>query len=154
MTASTRSRRVRSTVSASVPVGTTGTPAIPDNGDDFDHFLAHMQGDFLATTGTSPLFETNAAGLYDAYLAGFPAAERQHYRCNCCEQFIERYGHLVRIDEMGLVSSAFWNAAMPKCFAAMEQLVLKAKITGVFKSSDATWGTLNNQAKPSAAWPT
>lgn len=93
-----------------------------------------------------PLFETAAADLFETYLAGIPAGRRQHYRCNCCRRFIERYGGLVTIGEDGNTESILWNVGdLPDFFresaACLYARVERSKVTGVFLSSDSTWGT-------------
>lgn len=92
-----------------------------------------------------PIFTTDAAGLFDAYLSGFPVERRQHYNCHACRRFIERYGNLATIADDGSVQSLLWvDDWIPiffgKSFAAMSAAVRRAKVTGVFLSSDNTWG--------------
>jgi len=93
----------------------------------------------------APLFTTNAAGLSEAYLDGFPEDQRQHHNCRSCKDFIERFGGLVTIDDHGRTTSAvFSGGAAPEGYRnsirAIESIVKKAKITGVFYSSDRVLG--------------
>jgi hypothetical protein len=94
-----------------------------------------------------PLFTTDATGLWEAYLDGLPS-DRQHYNCHACRRFIERYGGLCTIAKDGATWSAVWHGPtshMPNFFwrsiVEIENVVLSAKVTGVFLSSDEVWGT-------------
>jgi hypothetical protein len=98
------------------------------------------------TRALGPLFETDAAGLWEAYLAGIPAESRQHYTCHACRRFIQRFGGLVKISDDGKISPLIFEAnTVPEFFdesvAAMDRIIRGAKVTGVFLSSDKVWGT-------------
>lgn len=119
------------------------------NSDDheYDSFIADLNRRFSKRFGTDKerLFTTDATGLFDAYLAAFPDDTRKFHHCYACRRFLEHFGSLVTIAEGGLTSSAVWddcNAppmyAVP--IAAMERIVRRAKVTGVFLSSEPTWG--------------
>lgn len=113
---------------------------------EYDHFLAQLNKRFQATVdgGNVPLFTTDAAGLYEAYLDSFPTEERQFHNCHACKHFIERYGSLVTIAD-GVTEPAIWRTEeTPPLYAAavsaMHRLTRRAKVTGVFISSLAVWG--------------
>lgn len=124
---------------------------------EYDAYLARMTRRYLANTtnGAAPLFHTDAAGLWAAYLDTFgprPAdgekAEpaRQYHTCNACRHFVERFGDLVTIDENGMATPAFWHeedAPEPyrPAVAAMARIVRRAKVTGVFLSPTVSLGT-------------
>lgn len=119
------------------------------NHDDveFDAYLNHINDRFnaLVAGGKEPLFTTNAEGLWEAYLNSFPADQRQYHNCNACRHFIERFGGLVVIDANREAISAIWNPTRAPSdvrpgIEAMARLVAKAKVTGVFISSDKVWG--------------
>lgn len=113
--------------------------------DQYDRFEAALR-DRIATL-TGPLHETDATpeALWAAYLNGIPEARRQHYSCHACRRFIQRYGGLVRINELGAAVPALWAVDAPAFFIpsieAMYQVAYRAKVTGVFLSSESTWGT-------------
>lgn len=91
------------------------------------------------------LFTTNVEGLYEAYLENLPAEERQTYNCNACRHFINRFGGLVTINEDGEMISAVWDAiSAPKFFAksiaAMNKLVMKSRVDGIFLSDEKNLG--------------
>lgn len=113
--------------------------------DQYPHFSDAIKTRF-AEYSNLPLFMTDAEGLFEAYLDGLPEHARQHYNCNCCRNFINRFGGLVSINENGIVFSALWDELdMPSFFIdsveAMKGIVLKSRVTGVFVSSERTLGT-------------
>ena len=99
---------------------------------------------------TGPLFTTDAEGLADAYLATIPEACRQHYNCRACLTFLDKYGGLVAIREDGRIDPALWGTwdglplVIPPFFVnavvALSHKVSRAKVTGVFLSSEEVWG--------------
>lgn len=99
-----------------------------------------------------PLFTTDAEGLWEAYLAGIPEAQRQHYNCNCCRRFIERYGGLVAINEDAENVPLMWDGELANPFGRVNILlwakVRKARVTGVFLSAEPVWGTPSNVPGP------
>lgn len=117
------------------------------NADDHGYlsYLERVGARFAALPVDATLFETDATGLWEAYLESFPAAERQYHACNSCRRFVETYGALVTIAEDGAIEPAFWNTedcnpgeAAP--VAAMLKLVRRAKVTGPFLTSESIWG--------------
>jgi hypothetical protein len=99
----------------------------------------------LFTTDTRP------TSVWNGYLYNLPEYRRQHYDCRCCRRFIETYGSLVRIDpKSGVARTLLWHDEDRPCigeqvpffepsFVALSSLV--SRVTGVFLSSDAVWGT-------------
>lgn len=93
----------------------------------------------------TPLFTTDADGLFDAFIAALPEHEQQHHTCNACKHFIRRYGGLVTIDDDGTVRPAFWNINdtpelyRPSVFA-MLKIIGKSRVNGVYYTNDRVWG--------------
>jgi hypothetical protein len=121
-----------------------------NHGDaDYDGFLARVNARLLKNCedGASPLFTTDADNLWDLYLSSFAdSADRQYHTCHACRNFIERFGSLATIDTCGYVAPAIWDVddtpdAYVGAVAAMSRAVRRARVTGVFLSPDATWGT-------------
>ena len=101
-----------------------------------------------AEASAGPLFTTTADPdtLWSVYLAGILAERRQHYTCHACRTFVKRFGGLVSIGADGSATPALWSTEdVPEHFrqsvAALSIVVGKAKVTGVFLSSDPVWGT-------------
>ncbi|PYY28210.1 hypothetical protein [Paenibacillus illinoisensis] len=113
--------------------------------DQYPHFSDAIKERFAEYADLS-LFTTDADGLFEAYLNGLPEHARQHYNCNCCLNFINRFGGLVSINDKGEVSSVMWDETQtPNLFIdsvkAMKKIVHKSKVNGVFISSERTLGT-------------
>lgn len=125
------------------------TPRAADEHDAYDAFLAHVAATFLEQCGAEPLFTTGAdvEALWGLYLDGFAdPADRQHHTCHACRHFIQRFGALVTINGDGRTTPAMWSKdGTPEHFrpavAVMAKAVRRAKVVGVFLSSDKTWGT-------------
>jgi hypothetical protein len=137
----------KSAVKRQPKTAASAAAVVEGNRDDaqYDAFLARLQARFIATTNGAPLFETDATGLFAAYLDAFPAADRQHHTCHACRKFVERFGGLVTIDAQGQTAPAIWHedaadGLYAPAIAAMAKLVRKAKVTGVFLASDTVWG--------------
>lgn len=116
-------------------------PQTIDNDQDYELLLQRIDAH-----GATHLFTTDAADLFDTFLANLPIEYRQHYTCNCCRKFIDTYGGLVTIDEAGTQ----WTAVLPfsdpppffrDAIHAVSNKVERAKITGIFYSSAKVWGT-------------
>lgn len=113
--------------------------------DDYKAHLARLEAGFRARVGARQLFTTDAEGIWDAYLGTFPAADRQFHSCNACRHFVERFGHLVVLGDDWQAVPAMWDSDEAQgqelaAIAAMERTVRRAKVTGVFLSSDKVWG--------------
>lgn len=122
------------------------------DGTEFDHLRDFVRSNFAAIPAAIPLFTTDATGLFDVYLSAFPESERQQHNCNCCRQFIERFGGLVTIDEMGSTFPAMWIArdyTFPRKVNATQQFVLtelyasvqNSEVTGIYFNRNQNWGT-------------
>lgn len=116
------------------------------NDQDYWTFLARIQDAFVERVASgTPLFDTNAEGLWDAYLEAFAPEVRQFHNCNACKHFIQRYGALVTIADDGTTTPLLWDQAQAtpeyaQAFAEVYRRVRRAKVTGVFLSSDKVLG--------------
>lgn len=124
---------------------TTTTPLEED--ERYEDFLVSLRADFAAATADQRhLFTTDAGRLFDLFLENLPPERRQHYTCNACRSFVNRYGSLVVISESGRTTPALWDAHQQRApfFAAAvracARAVARARVTGVFLSSAAEWG--------------
>lgn len=126
---------------------TTTAVTSAHNHGDFDGFVRKISDRFARIE--TPVFETDAAGLYQAYLNSFAdPVERQYHTCSCCRAFIERFGHLATVGDNGQLES-IWNAEdAPEHYKAgveaMARLVRRAALTIPFLSSEKMYGTPNS----------
>lgn len=92
----------------------------------------------------TPLFTTEVSNLWDLYLNNLPEDQREHYNCNACRHFVNRFGGLVIITEDGNTKSVLWNIESPKFFEnavnALRREVESATISGVFASDSKVLG--------------
>jgi hypothetical protein len=120
----------------------------------YSHFLNRVQQRFIKNceNGKQPLFLTDVNNLWDVYLNSFPSPHfnddnvRQYYNCRSCQQFIQKYGGLVTIDENGTTIPAMWDIVdapyeLTGTVSALYSAVRSAKVIGVFLSSEKSWGT-------------
>lgn len=114
--------------------------------DEYYKFLESVQNNFNSKIkNATALFKTDSTGLYEAYLNNLPDEARQHYNCNACKHFINRFGDLVTISETGVITSVIWDELnTPKFFApsveAMNKIILKSKVIDVFFSGEDILG--------------
>ncbi|NFN93511.1 hypothetical protein FDB28_05265 [Clostridium botulinum] len=117
-----------------------------NNNDQYPDFEKLVNEYFnLMINKRNKLFTTKCEGLFDTYLENLPQEARQHYNCSTCRKFINKYGGLVTISDMGEIESAIWNDSdVPEFFVssvkAMKNMVLKSKVNGVFLSKNQTLG--------------
>ena len=116
--------------------------------DGYGELLAGIRQEFDKSTkdGSTPLFTTNAGNLYDLLLDGIPEEARQHYNCNACRHFVNRYGGLVKIDEKtGKQTPVMWPEKAPDFFSEavkkIRRKVSASTVTGVFITSKRQLGT-------------
>ena len=116
--------------------------------DGYGELLAGIRQEFDKSTkgGSTPLFTTNAGDLYGLLLDGIPEEARQHYNCNACRHFVNRYGGLVKIDEKtGKQAPVMWPEKAPAFFSEavkkIRRKVSAATVTGVFITSERQLGT-------------
>ena len=115
--------------------------------DQYEPFLKSIRDHFTAfTPHDTPLFTTDAVNLFEAFLKCLPSSARQHYTCNACRHFIEKYGGLVVISPDGVTLPAVWplEVEVPNFFKkavrTLRRLVQRANVTGVFLSSEKVLG--------------
>lgn len=133
---------------ATTGAATTATAsAVMHNQDDYEDFLSSIRKRFESLIGTGrPVFFTDAAGLFDAFLSALPeGATRQHYTCHACRRFVDGFGGLVAIEPDGAAVPLMWDAqGTPELYRppvkALARLVGRAKVAGVFLSSEPKWG--------------
>ena len=140
--------RKRIALSTSAAVAVLAKP-MPHDDPDFDHLIDTMQRHLNeALTNGESLFTTDASGLFQAYLGTFDdPIERQYHNCNNCRHFFERFGGLVTITPEGQTRSVLFDldgaevpATYHEAIFKVRSVVHKASVTGVFYSSDTSYG--------------
>ena len=127
-------------------MGEEPTLGLPSIDRDYDTLLARIRERFLANLESGgALFTTDATCLFESYIDALPAADRQSHRCDACRRFLGTFGGLVTIDAKGVTRPAVWhNLKTPDYYApavaALDRLVRRARVTGVFLSSLEVWG--------------
>lgn len=113
----------------------------------YHNYLQAIQDRFLAVIGTGKtlLFQTAVADLFDRFLNALPLADRQHYTCHTCRNFVRTFGGLVVVNADGSLTSLFWNPAdapddIRSGIDIMQRLVESSRITEVFNATGSTWG--------------
>lgn len=131
---------------APAPRSRTKKPVVAGNLKDrtYSAFLGQIQRRYNAVAKEHQLFQTDATGLWEAYLKAFPAADRQYNNCNCCRRFVEAYGGLVIIHESGKTES-LWDgldADSPETVAlrVLARRSRAARVVGPFLSKDKLLG--------------
>lgn len=114
--------------------------------DEYESFLTSIQGrlNLAIERHGKYFFSTNVKGLFDTFLLGLPLAVRQHYTCNACRCFVNKWGGIVSITEQGMSIPVFWDFDVPNLYhdavMAARSEVSRSKVTGVFVSADKVWG--------------
>ncbi len=128
-----------------------------EENEQYTELLARVRARFALIAPSAPLFTTDAENLFEAFLDALPPGRRQHYTCHSCQSFVNTYGGLVTLREDGQAESALWipgNA--PEFFRpsidAMRKLIARAKVTGVFLSSESVWGRPSTPGKENRTW--
>lgn len=127
---------------------TTATSSLTQDersNDGYEEYLQAIQTAFAdSICSDEPLFTTNAEDMFEVFISNIPTYARQHYTCNACKHFINRYGGLVTIDSAGRTKSALWKCEVPGMFMnaveAMDKYASNAKVTGVFLCDKSTLG--------------
>lgn len=106
--------------------------------DGYLNFEAHVKLFFnKAIESGKKLFLVRTEELYDVFLSNIPKEAQQHYNCNACRHFINRFGGLVTINENGVMDSVIWEPEnTPQFFVpavtALKDVVLQSRVNNVF----------------------
>lgn len=143
-----KAARAAKAKSKTAPIASSIRAARPlvhhDHDADYAALLGAVTISFeRAIADGAPLFTTSAEGLFDLYIKNLPA-ERDVHTCGSCRRFIESYGGLVTISPDGSQMPVMWQAGAPDFYlhavSAIRAAVGRARVTGIFLSSDAAWG--------------
>lgn len=115
------------------------------NDTDYKMYVARLS--VRASQFKQAWFKTNVENLFDVFLSGFDTPEeRQFHTCNCCRQFINRFGDLVVVDGDGNLVSVMWDLEetpdhYKKSVSLMLDAIKSASIDSVFYDKDWKLGT-------------
>lgn len=114
--------------------------------DQYSEYEKALKEYFTSTASNAPaLFTTDAKDLFNEYLNNIPSEARQHYNCNTCKNFVNRFGNIVMIDEHSAARSVLWNEEVAPDFfkssvEALRKAVDKSNVNGVFLSDRKVLG--------------
>lgn len=119
----------------------------PDHNQQYDQLRTIVRRRISQASG--PLFDTDAAGIYGAFLAALPREHRQVYECRACRKFADTHGRLAMIDDRGRLVPIIWDPEdAPPFFraavAACARIVRRARVTGVRVFGTAEIGVRDN----------
>lgn len=118
------------------------SPSQRSDHDDYAPLLESVCTHFALNVGGGPLFTTDALDLFPTFLALLPDEHRQQHKCHACRRFVEQYGGLVTISAVGELMPVIWGDApgiYAQAFRVLRAAVANARVTGVFKTSEARW---------------
>ena len=121
---------------------------VPSN-DEFRHFSMAINSRFNSIVSQRPaIFKVADFGIWDEYLRLIPSHARQYHNCNCCKNFIERFGLLVCIED-GALKSLIWDENTAPDFylhivARLRKKVEAQMIERQFFTDEAKWGVANS----------
>jgi len=133
---------------------TKTTPSSED--DQYQQLLSQVRSTFAASPPLGAvLFTTETAGLFGIFLDALPPDRRQHYDCNACRRFVDRFGGVVRIQADGSQVSVLWDPETAPLFfepavRALARAVTRSKVNGVFLCEERVWGLPKNDQQLTA----
>lgn len=114
--------------------------------DEYELFLSQIKSRFINIVKRNQyLFDTEKADLFAIFLKNLPLRVRQHYNCNACRHFVNKFGGVVAIADNGKTIPLMWNLddvpeLYKKSVDAIYDFVSASKITNVFVSNEKVWG--------------
>jgi len=115
----------------------------------YQNFLVIFQNNFVwQTQQCKNLFKTKSQNLFDIFLNNLPVEseeEKQHFNCNACRSFVNKYCGLVTVDDNGIINPVFLNSSgMSEYYKTaideMYNYVRKSIVSGVFYTNKKEWG--------------
>lgn len=93
-----------------------------------------------------PLFVVDTDGLWGIYLDRIKWEHRQHFNCSACRKFIEHYGGLVSITDIGSTVPVIWDMELPtnhlffNAVSALATAVFRRPVKDVYVNDKDVWG--------------
>jgi hypothetical protein len=118
-----------------------------EDSQSYRAMLSQLTKNFAKNTKTATVLFSVAADkavLWNLYLAQFPAEHRQHYTCNECRKFFERYADLVTIDAKGNAKSIMFSDSpsgdFGYIFDNLRTVIEGSTVENMFVTEETKWG--------------
>lgn len=133
-------------IAAEMKAKLTGT-GDGEHSDGYRSMLDQLNKNFAKNTKTATVLFSVAADksiLWNIYLNSFPLQDRQHYTCNECRKFFERYADLVTIDAKGNAKSIMFSddpaGEYAFIFERLRAVIEGSTVEKVFFTEEKKWG--------------
>jgi hypothetical protein len=118
-----------------------------ENSPSYRAMLSQLTANFTKNTKTATVLFSVASDksyLWNLYLKQFPLEHRQHYTCNECKKFFERYADLVTIDAKGNAKSVMFSDSpagdFGYIFDSLRAVIEGSTVEKIFVTSEKKWG--------------
>lgn len=118
---------------------------IQHNEDEYCNFLKDITDNIKYSDTKFRIFKTKInIDLFELFLDNLPKEIRQHYNCNTCRKFVNKYGGLIFITDDGNSIPLIWPIKVQELYQksvdACYKVVMKSKIDTVFLSNNEILG--------------
>jgi hypothetical protein len=118
-----------------------------EDSQSYRAMLSKLTANFAKNTKTATVLFSVASDksyLWNLYLKQFPLEHRQHYTCNECRKFFERYADLVTIDAKGNAKSVMFSDSpsgdFGYIFDNLRAVIEGSTVEKIFVTSEKKWG--------------
>lgn len=118
-----------------------------ENSYSYRAMLDQLIKNFAKNTKTATVLFSVAGDksvLWNLYLKQFPIEHRQHYTCNECRKFFERYADLVTIDAKGNAKSIMFSDSpvgdFGYIFDSLRAVIEGSTVEKLFVTDEKKWG--------------
>lgn len=119
-----------------------------ENSQSYRAMLDQLTKNFAKNTKSAKVLFSVAGDksvLWNLYLQQFPLEHRQHYTCNECRKFFERYADLVTIDAKGNAKSIMFSDSpsgdFGYIFDNLRAVIEGSTVEKIFVTEEKKWGT-------------
>jgi hypothetical protein len=118
-----------------------------ENSPSYRAMLSQLTANFAKNTKSATVLFSVAGDksvLWNLYLKQFPLEHRQHYTCNECRKFFERYADLVTIDAKGNAKSVMFSDSpagdFGYIFDNLRAVIEGSTVEKIFVTEEKKWG--------------
>lgn len=118
-----------------------------EDSQSYRAMLSQLTANFAKNTKSATVLFSVAGDktvMWNTYLNQFPAEHRQHYTCNECRKFFERYADLVTIDAKGNAKSVMFSDSpsgdFGYIFDNLRTLIEGSTVEKLFVTDEKKWG--------------